>query len=307
MYPLYKGVVGQWRSFRDKHKEELRVVYVTSREEARSKVTSDEVRAYYCQIAEVMSLIQSPKQILNMDESGVSSRPMKGKHKKVVACNSCTITPSFQDSRDIAQVSICSTIAFDGTSLPPMLVTCSKVDYKDQQLANLLGTFSQFETQKGYQTEQSMAFYINSILVPYCSKLREESQNSTLPVYLIMDNCSSHCTETILAMLRDITVIPIWLPPHASHFLQMLDIAIFSSFKRHYANLSTKKTTPRLEGKMIRVLHAWHLASWTLNIISGWREAGMEITRPMSDCKWQLNESKVTKIIAANCVDPVGP
>jgi hypothetical protein len=50
-------------------------------------------------------------------------------------------------------------------------------------------------------------------------------------VYLVMDN---HHTQNIPDVLQEMTrlgIQPIWLPAHPSHFLQPVDLTVFSAFK----------------------------------------------------------------------------
>ena len=51
---------------------------------------------------------------------------------------------------------------------------------------------------------------------------------------LIMDGHSSHCYASFEAYAKENNIVPLWLPSHSSHLLQKLDVAYFSSVKKHY-------------------------------------------------------------------------
>jgi hypothetical protein len=141
--------------------------------------------------------------------------------------------------------------------LKPVLLTIANVPFNDPDLVSIQDQFYVFKTKRGYQTEESMKFYINSVLVPYYAQLREEQNDPDLPIFLVTDNCDTRRTEAVMQMYREIKITPIWMPAHSSHFLQPLDLVIFGVFKSAYLELKTKMTTPRIEGKMIRIMKCW--------------------------------------------------
>jgi hypothetical protein len=52
------------------------------------------------------------------------------------------------------------------------------------------------------------------------------------PAFLIADNCTAHRGLEFDALCRDHMVVPIWLPPHSSNQLQMLDLCVFGIAKK---------------------------------------------------------------------------
>jgi hypothetical protein len=103
-----------------------------------------------------------------------------------------------------------------------------------------------------------MLHYINAIVEPYVDSLRAEFQKPRLVVYFIMDKHGAHRNANVLSLMKERRVEPIWLRARSIHFLQALDTAVFGSFKSLYSSLRTKFTKPKLEGMLLRLLHAWH-------------------------------------------------
>jgi hypothetical protein len=62
--------------------QELQVSRATAREHARSSLACEDFVSYFMDIVDALSKYVFPKQILNMDESGVTARPFKGKKQK---------------------------------------------------------------------------------------------------------------------------------------------------------------------------------------------------------------------------------
>jgi hypothetical protein len=97
---------------------------------------------------------------------------------------------------------------------------------------------------------------------------------------------------------------PIWLPAHASHFLQPLDLTAFSAFKRTDMNTRLIATRPKIEGKIVRALRAWHTSAYIGLIYNRWKADGLQVRGPFSnDAIPQLNSKKGTQLIRENCPD----
>jgi hypothetical protein len=275
-----------------------------AQEPARTAVQSEHVAEYFSTVFAALSRCVTPRQILNMDESGVTARPFKGRKRKVVFLKHCPISPKFLDIRDVSHVSVVGTISLGLTSLPPLFLTTSNVAFKSHELLRLRDEFFFFRTEKGYMTTEAMKFYVNSILAPYVQSLRDQFSDQTLNVYLVADNHGTHTNREILALFEHAGVIPIWLPPHSSHFLQPLDLSVFGSFKSHYANLRTPNVKPQLEGKILRVLHAWHQATYVGGVDAGWRRGAIDVKpRSRGPGVGVLNIRRMNEILEQNCPD----
>jgi hypothetical protein len=50
--------------------------------------------------------------------------------------------------------------------------------------------------------------------------------------YLVMDKHGAHNTPDNVREMQKLGIPAIWLPPHSSHFLQLLDLTVFGAFKK---------------------------------------------------------------------------
>jgi hypothetical protein len=89
-----------------------------------------------------------------------------------------------------------------------------------------------------------------------------------------------------------------------SHFLQPLDLTLFSAFKRTYMNTTLIATRPKSKGKIVRALRAWYTSAHIGLIYNGWKAGRLQVRGPPSDDTIsQLNSKKITQFICENCPD----
>ena len=137
---------------------------------------------------------------------------------------------------------------------------------------------------KGRQTLASFTNYARSTLAEYVAQVRKELLDEMAEVYLIMDNATVH---NIPDVLEELEIVPIWLPPRSSHFLEVLDLLVFAELKKAYRARRSKTTSPKIEGKILRILSAWNTACYGPTIIKAWQRAAITAIRdshgPRSD------------------------
>eukprot|EP00873_Tetraselmis_striata_P034177 jgi/Tetstr1/454441/TSEL_041341.t1 len=66
-----------------------------------------------------------------------------------------------------------------------------------------------------------------------------DMRSAETPMILILDNFGAHINPEVLPLLVDNHLIIVPLPPHASHFLQPLDVVIMQVLK-HFKDKATK-------------------------------------------------------------------
>ena len=184
--------------------------------------------------------------------------------------------PKWRDEVDASHVSLVAAVNLAGESLKPFFLTVTNVGYSGS-LGFLRDDFSFYKTPRGYMTQQAMMKWIDDVLEPYVHLTRQQLQNSTAKIVLIMDNLRCHCNEEVkkkLSLLGQIELV--WLPAHSSHLFQPLDLFPFAELKKYYARQQKQKTRPLVDGKLLRVMHAWHEASFKPNILIGWARAGID-------------------------------
>jgi hypothetical protein len=99
-------------------------------------------------------------------------------------------------------------------------------------------------------------------------------------------------------------VKPIWLPPNSSHFLQVLDVGIFGAYKTNYRNTRAKPTKPKLEGKILRALKAWHITAYCMTIWNAWRVSGLPVvTIHHIPFFMTVDQGNVRELVLRHCPD----
>jgi hypothetical protein len=114
---------------------------------------------------------------------------------------------------------------------------------------------------------------------------------------LIVDGHGSHETDDFLYSCFKHRIFIVFLPSHASHVLQPLDVAVFSSLKTAYrSRLSTyiniTNSAPINKLVFLQCYHHARTISFTQkNILSGWRATGLW---PIAMAKPLMNPLVVT-------------
>lgn len=295
-----------WRSFKRRHESEITTKILDSREAARTKVKAEDVLHYFGQVSAALGRITSLSQMINMDESGFSSRIDKGRKRKCVILKSCRVTPKFQEQDGSSHLTIVSTIALSGDVLRPMFITKEHVDMNGS-FANdsIFARSLHFETKKGYQDEASMVFWIQNCLAEYVSGVQTKLGDPDAPVFLIMDNCPSHNTPAVQAAFRNVRGLEIiWMPAHSSHFLQMLDACYFGVMKNEYRLGNTTKQKPKVAGKLIRAFRASWIASYPTTVMRSWQLTGFAYTGLGTATQGaRLCLRSIVELVKVNCPD----
>ena len=295
-----------WRSFKRRHKDEIEVKTIDSREFARTTVTAEQVHDYYARVLQALTQLRTPKQLVNMDETGFASRIDKGRKKKCVCSKVIPTPPRFQEEKQVSQLSVVVSLNLLGELLRPMFITKEEIRMNNGPIRTVAQHSVFTRSSKGYQTANTMIDWIRNVWEPYCKTVRTEMGNPEAPMFLILDNCPSHNTPPVLEMFRQLKTELIWLPPHSSHFLQQLDVNFFSVLKTYYKSGKTEKTTPKVAGKVTRAFMALWRASCPITVMKCWEMTGFRyVYSGMQVTRISLDFTTITKLIYANCQMPV--
>lgn len=293
-----------WKRFKLRHAE-IVTQWVHAIEALRTDVTQKSVEIYFSQVLDALMRIKSPRQLVNLDEVGLCQRPDKGRRRRVVSVKGISREPSFREENDGSHVTLTAAVNLAGEPLRPHFLGISELPCKDRDLWLLSDTFSYERTARGRQTLHSFTNYVRSILANYVGAIRQDLGDQEAKVYLIMDNATVH---NVPDALMEVGIQPIWLPPHSSHFLQVLDLLIFAELKKAYRTRRSKKTSPRIEGKLLRILYAWNVATYRLTILKAWQRAGIVPSRCHlgqrgDDGRFTIDIRRIHNTIQANCPD----
>ena len=287
-------------NFKNRHIEIIGVKKIASKEEERQKIHVDEVYNYIGNLLNAITTIKSPSQIINIDETGFSVRPNKGKSQKCVFIKTHRREPSWKKARDANHISFLASINLSGESLKPFFITVTEVKF-DDLLGPLKDYFAYVKTKKGYLTTYAMKLWINLVLKDYAIKVRKELDDINAKIIIIMDNFKCHINNEIQNEFQNIgNIILICLPPHSSHLFQPLDLFPFKELKRIYNQGNKTKTKPMVNGKIFDILKSWNQAAFKMNLFIAWSRAGIDKFPGKIPVK--LNIRTFTRIIRSQCI-----
>jgi hypothetical protein len=220
-----------------------------------------------------------PELIINMDESGFSQRPLKGKRKNCVFFPDLPVKPTFLEAQDSNHVTIVGALTLTGYPLVPLLLATRARLPEEIERSYLPNEFLYLHTPKGYLNREAMDFWFDNILVPYIQRIRVMFQASPKAI-LIIDGPKAPETLHMNDLMVRYNVHVILLPPHTSHLYQTFDLCVFGVMKNDYRQSGAIKSEfkEKISKKIEKVLKAWHWATCRRNIIAAWRSAGFVCT-----------------------------
>jgi hypothetical protein len=267
-----------WYRFLGRHPG-LTVRRCDSREAARAEVRREQTTPYLDALTDVLSHPHHPDLIINMDESGFTTRPLKGIQKNCVFSRDRSTSPRFLETQEGNHVTLVGAVTRSGTALVPLLLSTRQNLPVELASSYVGGEFYYFHTPKGYLTGLAMDYWVDTVLLPYVIAVRTRFTDRFTCV-LILDGLRSHSTPHTQEIFRDQDIRVIDLPPHTTHLYQPLDLCIFGISKKEYRISGEGKTdlVEKISKKIERILKSWHRACYRGNIIASWRAGGFVYT-----------------------------
>lgn len=173
------------------------------------------------QTLQELNLTDDPKRIWNLDETSLCLDPTR---TKVVGAKgaACTRT-TFGSAKE--NITVLTTVNAAGGKLDPLIVYKGKYLYEQWMVENADYDFqlTYASSKRGWMESEIFYNYMLNVVIPNLGDER--------PVLLLYDGHVSHVDDKVieLAVKHNITILK--LPPHTSHLLQPLDLAVFKSFK----------------------------------------------------------------------------
>ena len=216
-----------WRGFKQRH-DDLTLRKPDKLDRKRNNMSKKSVVDSHFDLLkrtlEKHDILDKPSHIFNVDESGMDMDHITGK----VVVNRKT-KHSYQESsgdREHITVNVCASAS--GQVLPPMVIfeQCFPSGHysKDGPPDCLYA-----KSPNGYMDGELFQKWFTSVFLPCTAHLR--------PALLILDGHTSHLTIDLIDLARQNNVILFCLPPHTTHLLQPLDVAIFKSLKAYFSAL----------------------------------------------------------------------
>lgn len=223
--PFKNNVPGEdwFLGFKKRHRLSLKKPQ--SLEFARKKATDPFVIQNYFDLLEQtlidLGLHDKPQQIYNIDETNFCLDPSKSKvvGQKNVPSARITSGPGREN------ITVLMGGNANGDKLPPLVVFKGKNIWEqwippENQIFPNMGFVS---SENGWMETELFCNYFNKNFLRNCVPQR--------PILLIFDGHSTHLDIKLIesAVANDVTILK--LPPHSSHLLQPMDLAVFRSLK----------------------------------------------------------------------------
>ena len=214
----------------------------------------------------------SPQDIYNFDETGFSVG-MGGAQRVVTRWSNQTVFHESSSKKE--HITSVETIAGDGFALPPFVILSAKTH------------IHKFYFEGGFDDETAVGMsesgYMNEELaMPYLEHFNKYTIKRRLGRWrmLLFDGLKSHRTDHFVNYCWENHIVPIELPPHATHLMQPLDVVAFQPFKHHHRKAIDRALRlgiyefNRIE--FIAAFQRMRADTFTSSTVkTSWREAGL--------------------------------
>ena len=214
----------------------------------------------------------SPQDVYNFDETGFSVG-MGGAQRILTRYSNQTVFHKSSSKKE--HITSVETIAGDGFALPPFVILSAKTH------------IHKFYFEGGFSddtaVDMSETGYMNEELVlPYLEHFNKYSIKRRLGKWrmLLFDGLKAHRTDYFVGYCWQQHIVPIKLPPHATHLLQPLDVVAFQPLKHHHRKAIDRALRLGIyefnRVEFIAAFQKMRTDTFTVSTVkSSWREAGL--------------------------------
>ncbi|TXB97478.1 hypothetical protein FocTR4_00012009 [Fusarium oxysporum f. sp. cubense] len=279
-----EGVGKRWlQSFMDRNKEVKTLPGKSMDSDRYNGASTELIKAFFMLLSMPAVRIVKQKNRYNVDEVGM----MEG-----IGLNGLFLGCKDKKSVLIRQpgsrswITILECISATGKVLRPLVIFKGKT-VQQQHFPEKLDFLEDWEftcSEKGWTNNHIALIWLKTVFIP-----STKPENPKEPRLLILDGHGSHMTEDFLFECYNNNIFVLFLPAHASHVLQPLDVAVFGPLKRAYrkflSDLASVADSSHI-GK-ITFLYTYDKARkeaiTKLNALAGWKATGL----------WPVNLAKV--------------
>ena len=177
-----------------------------------------------------MDIMKDPTRIFNADELGF---PLQAKSEKVLAPKGAKdVYQQSTSCKSQITVLVCASAA--GDIIPPLIIHPGVRLHYDAAFGTPEGT-SLGRSPSGWIDTEVFFEWVANEFYPWLTK-----QQVKLPVLLIVDGHSAHINLQTAEFCYEKQIILYCLPPHSTHVLQPLDVAVFRGLKLRWYNALRK-------------------------------------------------------------------
>ena len=263
--------LGWWNSFRRRHSQ-LTVRTAEPVSYARSIGTRPEIISRYFDLLEDTlvenGLLEKPRQIFNMDETGMPLDPLAPK----VICRKGAKHPVSTTTGDKTQITVVSCCSAGGYTMPPMVIFDRKTLKPELTRGEVPGTIYGLSSSGWIDSDLFCQWFSNHFLA-YAPPSH--------PLLLLLDGHSAHFNPLTIELAAKEQVVVFCLPPHSSHRTQPLDKGCFGPLKQYwrqechdYLIKNPGKVVSRYEFSEL-FSRAWLKGMSMSNILGGFKNTGV--------------------------------
>jgi hypothetical protein len=195
---------------------------------ARASITEPIIRKWFnvlhqhLQEENAGDILEDPKRIFNLDETGVQLCPKTG---VILAPKNYRAMYDVASGQEKQCITVLCNFSANGETVPPFIVYPLQRISKEvaQSVPNDWGIG---RSESGWMTGQTFFEYIKELFVPCLQK-----NEITLPVLLLVDGHKSHINLDLHEFCVKNKIILYCLHPNTTHILQPCDVGIFGPLK----------------------------------------------------------------------------
>ncbi|XP_054286972.1 uncharacterized protein LOC129002892 [Macrosteles quadrilineatus] len=212
-----------------------------------------------------------PDNIINVDETGLTTVL---ESPKVVAPTGVKQIGQTVSAERGELVTVCGIVTAAGNAIPPVYIY-PRVNMKSSFLIGAPNGSVGFASRTGWMNQDVFYEVIKHIA-------QHKLPTKENPILILLDNHESHISLNTIDYCRQNGIVLLTFPPHTSHKLQPLDVAVFAPFKSA-CKAAFNRWISSNPGTHISIYNIAHLSSIPFdeafcrkNIISGFQKTGIE-------------------------------
>jgi hypothetical protein len=213
----------------------------------------------------------NPADIYNFDETGF--RIGMGRHQKIVTRDP-KVQAYIESSTNRDYVTLVEAVSGDGFTLPPMVIINATTHREHWFPSSLDDHYLMGVSDSGYSNDELGLKWIHHFDRFTIKRMRGQYR------LILFDGHESHTTFEFITFCNEKKIIPFCLPPHTTHFLQPLDVAIFQPYKHwHTQEVDEAARTGCTEFTRVEFLDSLKQVRQKTfkqnTILRGWRVTGL--------------------------------
>lgn len=214
----------------------------------------------------------SAERIFNLDETGLSTVVQS---PRVVAETGAKQVGQAVSAERGSMITMCAIVSASGNTVPPVFI------FPRARMHDSLMTGAP-PGSLGLTNSPKSGWMTGPLFVKTLEHLQKHTRcTKDDPILLLLDNHESHCSLEAILLARNHGIVMVTFPPHCTHRLQPLDVAVLGPFKSRYAvaqndwlvsNAGRTITIHDITG----IANTAYKTSFTIkNILSGFEKPGI--------------------------------